>query len=173
MTEDFLESASRTAVLDRFRLEYAEAIEEAYQEKYGDEMDINLTGPAAMINRGPAVSKQESAMHEYEAVMGLYDEELPFRVTVHDMPYSVDEVFDQDVLNLSKFTEAFKTDFDPEASRTRFIQLSLDDLGGGEEMKDQWFALRNAVNDALEPEEDFALNKGEHIYVYDLKELDN
>lgn len=169
---DLPEKASRTEVLDRFRFECADEIEEAYKERYGDEMDITLTGPMAMTNRGPAAATQESAVHEYDAVMGVYDEELPFCVTVHDMPYSVEEIFDQDVLNLSKFTEAFKTDFDPEASRTRFIQLSLDNSEEDtEEMKDQWFALKNAVNDALEPEEDFAPNKREHIYVYNLKEL--
>lgn len=171
MSDESLESVSRTEVLNRFRFEYTDEIEEAYRESYGDEMDIALTGPMGTTNRGPSTAVQETDFHEYDAVMGVYDKELPFRVTVHDMPYSVDEIFDSNTLDLSKFAEAFKTEFDPEASRTRFIQLSLDGPEkDGEEMKDQWFALRQAVNDALEPEDDFSTNPMEHIYVYELKD---
>ncbi|WP_414838060.1 hypothetical protein ACK3SF_01520 [Candidatus Nanosalina sp. VS9-1] len=168
MSDFDLGSASRTEVLDSFRTEYAEQIEEAYRERYGDTMDIQLTGPEAITNRGPAVATTESAMHTYEADMGLYDDVLPFRVTVHDMPYSVEDIFDQDAINLSKLTEAFTTDFDPEASRTRFIQLSVDDPErDGEDFKDQWFALKQAVNDALDPEDEFQTNELDHIYVYE------
>lgn len=170
MSDELIGSDSRTTVLDTFRFEYTDEIEEAYRDRYGDDMNITLTGPMAMVNRGPAAGTHESAMHTYDADMELYDEILPFRVTVHDMPYGVDEVFDQDVLNLTKLSEAFKTDFDPGASRTRFIQLSVDDAKNMDEaLKDQWFALKQAVNDALEPEKDFQPNEFEQIYVYELK----
>ncbi|MFB6241395.1 MAG: hypothetical protein ABEJ36_01160 [Candidatus Nanosalina sp.] len=175
MALDFVEEAMRTELLSSFGSEVGEAIEEVYRECWDEEIDIFYDGPMMQTFTGPSAGTNASNSSDFRVESSLYDDDLEFTLSVHDAPFSQEEIVDEngyvdrEALSDAYSFHGFDYEFDPEAERTRFIQFTPEISGQEPEaFEDRWHVFNEAVEEVMDPDIHVTMNGYDHIYTVPL-----
>lgn len=177
MAHDFVEKAMRTEFLSGFDAEIGEELEQIYDQRWNEDIRIVYDGPPVQVFTGPSAATNESNYSDFRLSSDLYNDELEFSVSVHDVPFSQDEVVDdrgnvdQEALSSAYSYMGAENNFDPEKERTRFVQLSPELADNSPEaFEDRWHVLNQSLEEAIDPERHFTINGYDHVYTVPLKD---
>lgn len=171
MVRGFLEEARRTEVLSNFRNEVLPEIQQEYQDRWDEQIEIVYEDPMANTFTGPSAMRNEASSLDFSVRSSLYEEDLSFMFSVHEVPFSAEEVLDsqgnidEDALRGSYSYLGRENSFEPEKKEMRFLQFSPDLVGEEpDSFEDRWHVFNQVIEEIIQPELNFSLNGYDHVY---------